>query len=214
MHGRAATSVAAGLTLLAALAGGCARHTVPVAPPAELTAAQRNFQAVWEGARETLKKYDFQLDRQDRRAGVITTLPITGKHWFEFWRKDAASSFSKAEGSLQTIYRAARVRILPAAKGQRTYHPVVEVIAFRSDQKHLQVTSTSEAFSLYTTPGGEKERSGYLLNYGQEKDEKDKLGKSIKKKEYRDVTPLGRDRDLEAKITADIRAQAAKNLYR
>ena len=201
--------------LLAAgcLASGCA-YTTPIGPVAKMTPAQRNFEAVWEASRDVLHRYDFTLDRQDRRAGVITTLPIIGRQWFEFWRKDAASSFSKAEGSVQTIYRAAKVRILPAAKGQRTYHPVVEVIAFRSDQKHLQVTSTSEAFSLYTTPGGEKERSGLLLNYGQEKDEKDKLGKSIKKKEYRDVTPLGRDRDLEAKLTAAIRAAAAKNLYR
>ena len=201
--------------LLAAgsLASGCA-YTTPIVPVAKMTPAQRNFEAVWQASRDVLRRYDFTLDRQDRRAGVITTLPITGKHWFEFWRKDAASSFSKAEGSLQTIYRAARVRILPAAKGQRTYHPVVEVIAFRSDQKHLQVTSTSEAYSLFIIPGDEKERSGFLLNYGQEKDEEDEAGKSGKKKEYRDVTPLGRDRDLEAKITADIRAQAAKNLYR
>jgi len=196
------------------LASGCA-YTTPIGPAVKMTPAQRNFQAVWDASRDVLRKYNFTLDRQDRRAGVITTLPMIGRQWFEFWRRDAAGSFSKTEGSIQTIYRAVRVRIMPAKAGERTFHPVVEVIAFRSDQQHLQVTSTSEAFNLYTLAGNdEEERSGFLLNYGQEKDEKGRKVKSDKKKEYRDVTPLGRDTALEAKLTAAIRAQAAKILYR
>ena len=205
MHGRAATSVAAGLTLLAALAGGCARHTVPVAPPAELTAAQRNFQAVWEGARETLKKYDFQLDRQDRRAGVITTLPMTGKHFTEPWRHDAVGPGQVAESTIQTLYLATTVRIRPTTPGAETYIPLVRVDVLRSARPQPQVTSASEAYDLFDLPSGRDDDKGkrLLLDSGR-----DPAGRSIPITDQ--LVPLGRNERLEARIAADIQIAAGQ----
>ena len=189
------------IMLLAALAVGCVKHTHPVGPGVQLTDAERNFQALWQAGRRVLRKYNFTLDRQDRRAGVITTLPLTGKHFFEFWRTDAATNFDLAEGTIQTIYRVVRVTIRPAEANQGVYKPLVEVMIFRSNRPTPQVTSTSEAYDLFVMPGGERAGSDFLLDYER----------TVQTPEQRDASftvYLGRDGELEKKLTGDILSAA------
>ncbi|HOF19550.1 MAG TPA: hypothetical protein PK082_11620 [Phycisphaerae bacterium] len=192
------------LALLAATlaAAGCANYTEPVVAPGAMTPAERNFEAAWLAAREVLGRYDFQIDREDRRSGTITTLPMTGKHWWEFWRKDAATRRDLIESTLQTIYRQAKVSIRPA--GADGYQVSVEVQAYRSNLQELQVTNTSEAYDLFTLPGEEKERKKHLLEYVRDDDQ----GGAQDRREW--MTPLGRDAGLEAKLAADIRAAAGR----
>lgn len=176
---------------------GCAvRYTEPIAAPRQLTPAQRNFEAVWQASRTVLKRYRFQLDRQDRRAGVITTRPMTGMHFFELWRRDAARPVDFSESSLQTLYRTARVTVRPASAGAKTYQAQVEVLLTRSNRPKPQVTSTSEAYSLFTLAGDEKKRRQLLIDLGADHPPSSQL------------VPLGHDRALEAKLTAKIAAAA------
>jgi hypothetical protein len=67
------------------------------------------FHRQWDTALKVLRQHRFIPDRQDSRAGVITTLPMTcGQSW-EFWRQDAYHPYYRAEDDLHTIRRLARV---------------------------------------------------------------------------------------------------------
>ncbi len=180
--------------LLTSTQGGCARHTEPIVPAEQMRVGEPEFAVVWEATTDVLRRYNFKLDRQDRRAGIITTEPLLGRHWFEFWRKDAVTSHSVAEGTAQTIYRTVTVEI---ARSDGQYEPVVRVELTRSDRPEPQVTSTSEAFGLFHLPGdgGHRRRVGEGDPEGQDSPT---------------LTPLGRDEDLEQVLLAEIR-QAAES---
>ena len=143
--------------MLAAMGvGGCARYTTPVAPPAERTEADRNFEALWDASRQVLRKYYFTIDREDRRAGVITTYPMTGKHFFEFWRRDSVTAGQAGESSIQQIYHTATVRI--RRTGDSTYDPLVEIVLWRPPTAGDNVISAGEAYrSLDVSGRGSRE---------------------------------------------------------
>lgn len=196
-------------TLLAMTAGlaifcGCAQNTQRVVPPPSLTPAQQNFEALWQGAIDVLDEYYFTLQRTDRREGVILTQPLTGKHWFEFWRKDSATARDTAESSLQTIFRQVRITIRPTAPGAATYQASVEVLVSRLDRDLPEIRSTSEAYDLFLMPGYDAERH---------RRHKSAIMESKTMAEHlqaNNLVQLGRDANLEAKISGDIRAAAAK----
>ena len=134
---------------------GCVKYTKPVAAAPKLTPAQKNFVALWQGSLDVLRDYGFTVDRQDRREGLITTRPLVGRQWFEFWRKDAATSYDVLEGSLQTVYRTALVRIRVTDPNTDNYQAGVEVVLTRSDKEQSAVKTVSDAYGMFTMPGGE-----------------------------------------------------------
>ncbi|MHC4295073.1 MAG: hypothetical protein ACYSTL_05760 [Planctomycetota bacterium] len=167
----------------------CRNYATPAAARPQLTAAEREFEALWKATREVLRKYYFEIDSEDRRAGLITTAPMTGKYFGEFWRRDAATNRDLAEGTLQMLYRQAKVTIRSGGQAGR-FGADVEVHVLRSHRQEVQVTNTSEALGLFRLPGGE-DRKGSMLDYG-EGEPADAL------------EPLGRDANLERRIAADI----------
>lgn len=197
----------------AVLPFGCAKHTTPLAPPREMTAAERNFEAVWQGSRDVLRKYYFSLDRQDRRAGIITTEPMVGKHWCEFWRHDSVSRTDVAESTIQSIYRVVEVRIEPAAGAAGTYAPNVTVHAYRAEREVPQITSTSEAYDLFLMPGGhDRSADAFLLEQGRPQAPAEAGGEEAAGLPAW-LVPLGdygRDRNLEQQLTAEIKAAAVQ----
>ena len=121
----------------------------------------------------------------------------SGKHFFEFWRDDAARPADFGESSFQTIYRTAQVSIRPVRADAGTYQAQVEVLVQRSDRPMPQVTSTSEAYSLFSSASDARRRRNLLLER-----------ESARRKDY--LADLGNDRGLEAKLTAEIAAAADK----
>ena len=172
------------------LAAGCQpKYTRPVLEPAPQTPEQESFQRLWQASRHVLISYHFRLDRQDPRAGVITTWPMTGKQFFELWRKDSARATDTSESTLQTIYRAVRVTIRPGPDGQG-YKPVVEVLVSRSDKPRDGISSTSEAYDMFT--------------------KRPKKNKLTGEQEAAQMVDLGNDRALEARLARDILKQAGQ----
>lgn len=191
----AGTTVAVMIAAAAAVAlSGCEVDFEPATRPAGLTEAQANFETVWDAGRYVLRKYHFDLDRQDRREGLITTLPMTGMHFFELWRKDAPRPQDFGESTLQTIYRTAEVKVRPTSPGAGTFTAQVEVRLMRSDRPTPQITSTSDAYSLFAIAGNKRKQDRLLL------------GEQRRRDEAADLVPLGNDRALEAKLTAEIAA--------
>jgi hypothetical protein len=185
------------LLIAAALAGGCVPSGLP--PVSHHAVADENFNAVWDATRQVLSQYRFGIDRADRRAGVIRTFPMIGRHWFEFWRKDAATRRDLAEGSLHTIYRQVTVHIRRKDKDATgsEYLATVMVQTGRSDLPSPQVTSTSEAYDLFLNPL-DMPRSASLTGLSGRPG-----GTYVK---------LGRDENLEQILQRKINFLAAKNL--
>ncbi len=175
---------------------GCAAYTTPAAPARELSAAEQNFDAVWRASLMTLRRYRFEVAQTSRRDAVIRTDRMTGQHFVEFWRRDAATARDLMEGSLQTIYRTAEVNVVPQTPAGTTYRPEVKVRVSRSDRRTLQVTNTAEAYDLFSLVGEGRLR----VRYGEEEDKP-----AV-------VTDLGRDEGLESAIAADIEERAAELL--
>jgi len=221
---------AAHILIAATLLGGgvgCGNHTEPrVAIDPSGPPAVRNFDAVWHGSLEVLRACRFRIDRQDRRAGIITTRPMLARHWFEFWRRDAVSSFDLIEGTVQTVMRQAKVRIAPRRGRPDEYEPVVIVEMTRPDRQGLEIVAASEAYSRFFD-SYDPEETGYerhkhhkrlkryfeymLLHEGPEAAEE--LAQDTG---YRPRPPewLGQDDTLAGKLAAEIRAAAAKRLAR
>ena len=140
-------------TLAAAWLTGCATGPAPTTAPAPQAAADEDFNAVWDAAVQTLRQHQFELDRTDRRAGVIASFPMVGQSWFEFWRADAATGRDLLESSLHTIYRQATVTIRRGgAEASGECHAAVEVQVWRSNRPAGQVTSASEAYEMFLDP--------------------------------------------------------------
>lgn len=182
--------------ILAIFLAGCGTHSADQLdePLSEMSAPKRNFQAHWRAGLDVLDEHRFQIGRSDRRAGLITTEPLLGKHWFEFWRCDAASSADLWESTLQTIHRVAIVRIQPDPESASGFVVQAEVRTYRSNRPVQQITSTSEAYGMFTTGG--------------------RVDEDASRDGSEDFVELGRDDKLSAELTEKIRDRAAELLAR
>ena len=219
---------------LAGLCAGCVNYSQPVAPEAPQTEAQRNFEAVWNASLGVLRDYRFTVAVQDRREGTITTAPLVGQQWFEFWRKDAVTPQSALESSLHNIYKTATVVIRPEPNEPEKYFASVKVSLARSEKPGLVVTDTSEAYGLFTMTGT---RNRWLANFGrtaEEEAEETVTGRDRRKLlDQGDLlrpiegsatsqrapaaawrAPIGSDEPLEKRLASEIAAAAAKRLAR
>jgi hypothetical protein len=79
--------------------------------PAVATVRSNDFDALWSACEEAARHFGFVLDREDYRAGVITTDPLTSKQFFELWRNDVATVEDLANSSLATYRRTLRFDI-------------------------------------------------------------------------------------------------------
>jgi len=199
------------------LAGGCVHHTTPVAPRAQLSPAEKDFEALWQASLHTLRRYHFVVDRTDRRAGVIETFPMTAQQWFEFWRKDAVTGYDLVEGSLQGVTRRARVRIAPeqpATAAAATTQPAqptryrlsVEVVVAREGED-IAITETVDGYNMFILPGREESARHHLQELGRLAEE-DADGKEEKPA----PRTIAQDRSLANRITRDIRRAVSREL--
>ncbi len=76
--------------------------------------------ALWEAAKETLRRHQFRLERVDRRAGIITTMPIASQHFFEFWRHDVATAPDFWDATINPIRRRVELKVTWGDEGTRT----------------------------------------------------------------------------------------------
>ena len=178
--------------------GGCAEHSKPILPPAQMTQDEKNFDALWQSSIDTLRKYYFTLDVQDRRRGLIVTAPTVSRNWFEFWRSDAVTTYDVTENSLQTIYRKITVTIRPSSSGSSTYVVAVTVDVYRSDRLDKEAASVSSSYDMFILPGATMKDNTIL----GETNVSDEAGQT--KKKYNGVVSLGQDKRLAGKLAEEI----------
>lgn len=97
-----------------------------------------------------LRLHDFQPDRQDRAAGVITTLPTTSMQWHEPWRADVADGYSLALSSLHTVRRQATVRFVRDPSAPDHWTVEVQVDVYLLNAPDYQVTTASSGIRSFS----------------------------------------------------------------
>lgn len=213
-HDRTCRPLAWLLAAVLALGGlGCwPQHQVGYRPPEPETPAERNFEVVWQAVRDVLESHRFEINRQDRRAGVMTTEALVGQQFFEFWRKDAATVYSYGENSVQTIFRAAKVTIHPVENSDK-FDFTVQVAIARSDKGAQQLSDASQAMVVH---GGVdvSRREDSAPNINAILTYEDLLApRSPRAVPRAPVVPLGFDRRLEEVLAHEIRVASAGYVY-
>lgn len=140
-----------GLILLTTVLAGCVDPPKDYAPTeADVSVEEdQDFDHLWDMTLRVLRRRGLTPNRQDRREGVITTLPITCQQWFEFWRHDAMGPYQWAESSMHTVQRLAVVRIRRQPEPGR-FRVNVRVDVFRFSAPERQVTTPSGALLMYS----------------------------------------------------------------
>ncbi|MFQ5461285.1 MAG: hypothetical protein ACE5E5_01525 [Phycisphaerae bacterium] len=118
----------------------------------------------WSTAQRVLRRNRLALDRVDRRAGKITTLPVISQNIFEFWRHDVDTREDLWEATINPIRRWAEVRIAQDADGNWQRLTMI-VHKERLSSPDRQFNSTAAAYRLFsatlpTTSGQTRTPSG------------------------------------------------------
>jgi hypothetical protein len=133
--------------LITMLAGGCLAHRKDAYNTTmKIDAASRD--QLWNAAQEVLRDYRFRLDRLDRQAGVISTLPLGSKHFFEVWRKDVATREDSLESTVNPIRRWVEVFFTPG-EGQSWSAMEVVVHKERLSARDRQFNSSTAAYQYF-----------------------------------------------------------------
>ena len=118
----------------------------------EAIAVERaSFDQVWDACLDSLEDRGLEVDREDRRFGLIVSEPTVGKQAFEFWRKDAVSSDDVMLSSLHTIRRVVAIQV--TTQGPMEFEVRVEAQAQRASIASDQLDNAAEAFELVRQHG-------------------------------------------------------------
>lgn len=139
-------SILVPITVLALCSAGCLRpfqaHDSDD-PPATRAVATQDSDCLWEAVQESLRRGGYRLDRVDREAGIVTTMPETSQHFFEVWRRDVNTREDFWEGSLNSIRRWVEVNVSGASE--------VSVVVHKERLSSLdrQFNSTGAAYQYF-----------------------------------------------------------------
>ena len=148
MRKRYTTATAMVLGLAVVMVAGC-QQPRPSMTVVSAEVGGVGYDRLWDVSLEVLRRYNLVPDRQDMRAGVMTTQPVTCAQWFEVWRPEVVDSRSKLEASLHTIRRQAEVTFgEPGVEGARRVSVRVDV--YRYSLPERQVTTASGALRIFS----------------------------------------------------------------
>ena len=108
--------------------------------PAVATVRSNNFDALWNACEEAARHFGFVLDREDFRAGVVTTDPLTSKQFFEIWRNDVATAEDLANSSLATYRRTLRFDIDKEKSGGYVASPRVVIERYSRTEQPISAS--------------------------------------------------------------------------
>lgn len=140
-----------GAAVLYGAIAGCADR-----PKIDYVSAQRlripdstdEMDRLWEAIQQTLRRHQFDLDRVDQRAGVVTTMPLPSKHFFEFWRHDVRTWYDLWEATLNPIRRRVEVTV-SQDEDQEWERLAVAVYKERLSSPDRQFNSTGAAYQYF-----------------------------------------------------------------
>ena len=131
-------------------AAGCLqpRQTLMDVSGPAVSTCEADFSALWEAAKDALRRRGYRLDRVDARGGRITTHPMGSQHFFEFWRDDVATGRDFWEATLSPIRRQVSVTLDQASAGQ-PHRVAVTVRKERFSAPDRQFNSSAAAYHFF-----------------------------------------------------------------
>lgn len=156
--------------------------------PAVATATSLQFQPMWNACEETGRHFGFPLDRQDYRAGLLTTVPVVSEQILEPWRKDAGTMHDVVQSSLATIRRHIRFEIERTEAG--TFVMTPKVLVERETIIERRLTSVAQYRYSFAGPAATP---------------KDSVQTEDEELPVKYWTPIGRDLVMEKEIAADVK---------
>ncbi|GMU36321.1 MAG: hypothetical protein KJ057_03175 [Phycisphaerae bacterium] len=121
---------------------GAARTTVGVESP-------ESYDALWSSLREALRDEGFRLAVVDRFNGRVTTEPVVSQHFFEFWRRDVATSEDWWQATLNPIRRRVEVLLPPPPDGTHETELQVTVHKERLSSPERQFNESGAFFQFF-----------------------------------------------------------------
>lgn len=159
---------------------GPRRSSYQTSQPISVEASSPRAEVLWTSALDTLRAQGLRLDRVDRRAGVITTLPESSQHFFEFWRHDVDTAPDFWEATMNPFRRRVDVNIVRSDDGRWTELAVI-VSKQRFSSPDRQFNSTGEAYQYF---GNQLPSTTGLAHVTSEHDEWLDLGRDPAMEEY------------------------------
>ena len=75
------------------------------------------FDPLWDSAQRVSQDYLFQMDRRDKREGLLTTVPLVSPQWFEPWRRELQNTPDVVASSVATVRRTIQWRFRRVSNG-------------------------------------------------------------------------------------------------
>ena len=117
--------------------------------PADIHVSAADFDKLWNACRDAVQTDGFLTDRTDFREGILTTMPLVSKQFYEFWRNDVVDLYGLTQSSLGTMRRTARFDIRRLDDGTYQATPRVVVERFTSVEKRItSVAQYRQVFAL------------------------------------------------------------------
>ena len=156
--------------------------------PAAAHASSRSFDALWDACRAAIRDDGFLVDRRDYRSGLLTSLPLTSRMAYEFWRGDVVSPHELAQSTLAMVRRTVRIDITRQPDGSFRASP--RVLVERNSLIERRITSVDQYQSAFSIQVQDVMR------------ETEKSGTDIPAEYW---YPIERDTALEKQIAQSIR---------
>jgi hypothetical protein len=179
------------LFLAACFVQGCAPKYQTEPEPKCLSGV--DLQTVMKASELTLVRMNFVIDKSDANLAIMTTKPLSGAQFFEFWRKDNVGGYNTALANTSSIQRTVDLGFT-GKQGEICIVCKVKIERLSIPEKDLD--SAGRAYHMFSR--SEETRQSLTLNDTQ-----------LKKMDWVD---LGRDYSLETVILQRIDKQIAKLL--
>ncbi len=108
-----------------------------------------DFQILWNACERVLNRAQFKVDRHDYRQGLLTSVPVISKQFYEFWRDDGPTAEDVAESSLAEIRRTILFQFTRTDDGDWTVVPKVLVERYVLIEPKLRTTLLYQPYYWY-----------------------------------------------------------------
>jgi hypothetical protein len=88
-----------------------------LAQPAVESVNADGFDTLWDASARVARDLLFQIDREDRRSGLLTTRPSVSPQFFEPWRRELQGGEELRKSSVATIRRTLQFTVERAGSG-------------------------------------------------------------------------------------------------
>ena len=120
-----------------------------LARPGVASADAPDFNHLWDAAEHVVRRYRFELDQNDPRQGVMTTLPLLSQQLFEVWRDDLPHLKDQMRSTLAEYRQIVRFDFEHLPDG--SYRATPRVIIERHATKEHRVTIASNYQNVFLT---------------------------------------------------------------